>query len=319
MTAGSTEASSITAIIPTLGRADMLERCLASLQGQSLKPAEVIVVHCGHDPDTAQVVLDPRWAAGGMAVRYVAAERCNAVVQRNHGMSMAAHDYLLFLDDDVELEADFVTELLQPMLASARVGATMGQAIGHAQHEPPLLWRCYRWLCVPHELRLAPGRVVGAAVPNGFPRGAVTPVAVEWLAGGLMLVRRNAFQSVAGFAPYFTGPAPGEDVDFGYRLSRQWTVLWIPSARAWHHQAASGRSLPADYHYEWVRGRFATMRRAMGRSRPAALAHVALWAVFQTLSEIAALRKGWRSGLPAIWAGRWSGVASCAGWEPPHA
>ena len=50
----------------------------------------------------------------------------------------------------------------------------------------------------------------------------------------------------------------------------------------------------------------------MGKKRHVALAHIALWALVQFLSEVASLRHGvLRSDLPRAWAGRLRGFFSC--------
>src|SRR6185503_20584304 len=48
--------NSITAIIPTIGRADSLRALLDSLAAQTHKPDEVIIADASNDPDTAHVV-----------------------------------------------------------------------------------------------------------------------------------------------------------------------------------------------------------------------------------------------------------------------
>jgi GT2 family glycosyltransferase len=306
----------VTAIIPTVGRADMLTLCLSTLLRQSVPIDEVFVVHCGDDAETKRVAEDPSWTAGGLIVRYVAYPERNAAAQRNFAAEAASYDLLLFLDDDVELEPDFAEQLLTPIRNDPRVGATMGRAVNHPLHQPTPLWRLYRRIVAGQE-GFEPGRLIGAAVPNGFPAGASAPIAAEWLASGICLVTRLAFRSVGGFAPYFTGSSPGEDMDLGYRLSRHWQIFFVPAARCIHHEAPQGRSRPESYHFWWVRGRFATVRRAFDRSRPVALAHVGAWAFTQTLSEALALRKGWRRGLLAAWRGRLRGLWSCLAWDPP--
>jgi Glycosyl transferase family 2 len=42
----------ISAIIPTVGRSDALERCLHSILRQTQRVAEVVIVHCGDDAET---------------------------------------------------------------------------------------------------------------------------------------------------------------------------------------------------------------------------------------------------------------------------
>ena len=85
-----------------------------------------------------------------------------------------------------------------------------------------------------------------------FRRQPRTLIPCEWIRGGASALRRDAFESVGGFASFFKGSSPGEDLDLGYRLSRKWKVYYVPSAKCIHHQAPSGReeirSAPVSFH-----------------------------------------------------------------------
>jgi hypothetical protein len=55
----------------------------------------------------------------------------------------------------------------------------------------------------------------------------------------------------------------------------------------------------------------------MGKSRPAALAHIGLWGLVQFLSELASLRHGIiRADLLRAWSGRLRGFLSCVYFRP---
>ncbi len=310
-------AREISGIIPTVGRSDMLRLCLESVTRQTVPVAEVIVVHCGADAETRAVTSDPRWGAAGVEVRYFPFAEKNAAAQRNFAIQQARHDNLLLLDDDVELEPAWAESLFAPIWGDRTVGATMGRLVNQPLAPPTALWRAYRRLVASGRVAFEPGRLVGAAVPNGFPITVERPLPSEWLGGGVSAMRRAAFVSVGGFAPYFSGSSPGEDLDLGYRLSRHWRVLFVPAARCLHHEDPRGRSHSRDYQFQSMRARYAIVMRAFGASRAGALAHVMLWMAFQAISEAASLRKGWSPSLPSAWWGRLRGVASCLTWVPP--
>jgi GT2 family glycosyltransferase len=223
----------------------------------------------------------------------------------------------MLLDDDVELEREWVAELVRPLESDPVVGATMGALVNQRLETPSWFWRLYRRLAGGAHA-LDAGRLAGAALPNGFPETADGTLPAEWIGGGVAAVRRTAFESVGGFAPYFDGSSPGEDLDLGYRLSRHWKVLYVPSARAVHHSAASGRSSSAEYQYQSMRSRFAILLRAFRMSRVRALTQLVLWLLFQSVSELAAIRKGTTGNLFTVWSGRLRGVLTCLAWTPPE-
>ena len=307
----------VSAIVPTLGRPDLLRRCLTSLSKQSVPVTEVVVVHCGNDSETQEVTREGQWTTAKMHVRYFHYPERNCAAQRNFAIENASHDNLLLVDDDVEVDTSWVEELFKPIWSDSTVGATMGNLINQPMSSPTLFWRIYRLLLHGSYKGLTPGRLVGAALPNGFPNDASAPIPCEWIGGGASAVRRDAFRSVGGFASFFTGSSPGEDLDLGYRLSRSWKVYYVPSAICIHHQAPGGREKSDQHQYLSIRSRFGILTATMAKGRPKALAHIALWATVQGLSELASLRRRTiRRDLVQVWKGRARGFISCLTWHP---
>lgn len=102
----------LTIAIPTLGRADVLSRVLARLEGQRVDPDsfEVVVVSDALDPEpsaTARALSGRRFGA-----RHLRAKRPGASAARNLGWREAESPLVLFLDDDVLPEPQLVGEHL---------------------------------------------------------------------------------------------------------------------------------------------------------------------------------------------------------------
>jgi len=290
----------------------MLRLCLEGLAKQTVHIAEVVIVHCGSDSETFAVTKDTRWREAGFEVRYFHYAERNCAQQRNFAISQAKYDDLLLIDDDVEVDPHWVEELFKPIWADQTVGATMGRLTNQPMATPTFFWRLYRRLLYGQVEGLKPGRLIGAALPNGFPITAEQPIACEWIAGGASALRREAFESVGGFGSFFTGSSPGEDLDLGYRLSRKWKVLYVPAAKCIHHQSPSGREQSDQHQYLSMRARFGILSITMGKRRYVALGHIGLWALVQFLSELASLRHGLsRPDLPRAWSGRVRGFLSC--------
>jgi GT2 family glycosyltransferase len=302
----------ISAIIATVGRPELLKLCLDSLARQTVPVAEVVVVHCGDDTATEALANQRCWSQAGLDVRYFQYPERNCAAQRNFAISQASYDNLLLIDDDVEVDAHWAEELFKPIWSDSQVGATMGSLINQPLAAPTFFWRIYRTVLHGRTKGFEPGRLIGAALPNGFPATTSDLIPCEWIGGGASALRREAFESVGGFASFFTGSSPGEDLDLGYRLSRRWKVYYVPSAKCIHHQAPGGRERSDRHQYLSMRSRFGILTITMGKSRQAALAHIGLWALVQFLSELASLRHGvMRPDLPRAWAGRLRGFLSC--------
>lgn len=302
----------VSAIIATVGRPELLRLCLNSLAKQTIRVGEAVVVHCGNDQETLAVTKDPRWREAGFEVRYFHHPERNCARQRNFAISQARYDNLLLIDDDVEVDSHWVEELFKPIWADLAVAATMGRLVNQPMATPTFFWRLYRRCLHGKHEGFRPGKLIGAALPNGFPTTAEQPIPCEWIGGGASALRREAFESVGGFASFFTGSSPGEDLDLGYRLSRKWKVFYVPAAKCIHHQAPGGREQSDQHQYLSMRARFGILTITMRKSRYAALGHIALWALVQFLSELASLRHGLlRPDLPRAWVGRVRGFFSC--------
>src|SRR5689334_7722908 len=250
-----TQSQSISAIIATVGRPELLRLCLDSLCRQTVPVAEVVVVHCGDDDETLALTNDPCWSNAGVDVRYFHHAERNCAQQRNFGIQQARYDNLLLVDDDIEVEPRWAEELFKPIWTDPAVGATMGRLVNQPLATPTLFWRIYRTVLHGPVKGFEPGRLIGAALPNGFPTDAEEPITCEWIGGGASALRREAFASVGGFASFFEGSSPGEDLDLGYRLSRAWRVYYVPAAKCIHHQAPSGREATDQHQYLSMRAR----------------------------------------------------------------
>jgi GT2 family glycosyltransferase len=94
-------------VIPTYRRTDALRRLLASLEAQTVAPAEVLVID-QNEPGFLDDVLR------GTSVRttHVLLDRPNAAAARNAGFLRSTATHVLFLDDDEVIGPDFVAQLL---------------------------------------------------------------------------------------------------------------------------------------------------------------------------------------------------------------
>jgi len=108
-----------TLIIPTFNRSDAL---LETLEGVSRMDHptdrwEAIVVDDGSTDDTDAVVQ--RWIArSGAPVRYLRQSNAGPAAARNHGASNARGKYLVFIDNDIIVEPDFVSAHLKTLVSS---------------------------------------------------------------------------------------------------------------------------------------------------------------------------------------------------------
>jgi glycosyltransferase involved in cell wall biosynthesis len=94
-------------IIPTYNRAHLLPRCLDSVLAQSLADFEVIVADDGSTDGTRTLVAE--YAERDPRVRYAYQDNRGAGDARNLGASLAAGQWLTFLDSDDEVLPAWLT------------------------------------------------------------------------------------------------------------------------------------------------------------------------------------------------------------------
>jgi glycogen(starch) synthase len=117
--------TSVSIVISTLNRADVLSRALTSLQWVSTsEPFEVVVV-AGPSTDTTAEVLQ-RWEG---RVKRGDCPVANLSVSRNIGIGLASGDIVVFMDDDAVPEPEWLGELI-PAFDPAVVAAG-GFVFGH--------------------------------------------------------------------------------------------------------------------------------------------------------------------------------------------
>ncbi len=93
----------VSAVIPTYNRSDLLLNALESIQLQSYRPIEIVVVDDGSTDDTISVVR--KWAkqhndSKTFVVRWVIQSNQGANAARNRGVEEAHGEFIAFLDSD---------------------------------------------------------------------------------------------------------------------------------------------------------------------------------------------------------------------------
>ena len=93
---------SISVVIPTHGRPELLRRCLCAVIEQAYPPdrVEIAVVEDGGPGDAEQVVRGLQARHPGTRLRYLAVEQGGPGAARNAGLRQASGEVIAFTDDD---------------------------------------------------------------------------------------------------------------------------------------------------------------------------------------------------------------------------
>ena len=214
--------SSIDVVIPTWNGRDLLERCLESLEGQTVEH-RVIVVDNGSQDDTAELVRE-RFPS----TRLVELERNYGFAGGvNRGVKQGDGQFVVLVNNDVECDPPFLEQLVAPF-EEKRVGMVAG-----------LLLRPGRKAIDGYGLECDPTlatypRFAGAPYPG-------TQVHEDGLlgpSGGAASYRRNAYSAAGGLDEGTF--AYMEDVDLALRLRDSgWIAAGAPGATGTHLGSAT--------------------------------------------------------------------------------
>jgi glycosyltransferase involved in cell wall biosynthesis len=217
----------LTVAIPTYNRARLLGQTLAGITRQDF-PAdqyEVLVID-NNSPDNTREV-SAAFAAGAPAVRHVLETRQGLDHARNRAIAEARGEIIVFADDDILVEPDWLRELVAPLLSdhSRRIGAVGGEVIPvFPDGLPPWLAGAHR----PLAFRTDPGPLP----PHQTPMGAS------------LAFPKRAFERCGMFSTGLDrrGQAlfSGGDGEMVRRLRAAGLEIWFaPAAKALHQMPAS--------------------------------------------------------------------------------
>lgn len=206
-------------------RVDLLLRCVESLAHLNRPPSPEVIVVANGTPDAALARLRerPDLVLVPSPVNLGFAGGCN------WGARFARGRYIVLLNDDTEVDPDWLRSLVSVAEGDASVGAVGSRLLnpdGSLQEAGSILWRDAGTYQIRDRL---PAEV------NACDRIRD----VDYCSACGLLVTRSAWQAVEGFdEAYF--PAYHEDVDLCLSLrAHGFRTIYAPAARVHHHRAAS--------------------------------------------------------------------------------
>lgn len=209
----------LSVVIPTLNRPDVLERTLADLlkQDYPVDRWEIIVI----DQSDVEVKLP---SSSGVRLRHLHLTRKQSGAARNRGVEEASGEIIVFLDDDVEIITTDFLRAHAENYRSADVGAVAGRVL-----QP---WDRPVERIRPRQVgRVTPRLLVVTANFNWDKRLEE----VEGVIGCNFSVRRDVFLSVGGFDTAFPGTAYFEETDLAIRVRKAgYRIVFEPRAVVKH-------------------------------------------------------------------------------------
>ena len=288
------------AVIATGNRSEMLTRTIESIAKQSCQPLEIIIVDSSSDHDTFSVCRSFKNLNAN--IKYVQANKKGSASQRNQGVSLADHPFILFCDDDIVFQPNCLEKLWEAINLSPDVGGCNALISNQKFHEPGTTSRIFYQLMSGGK-KVNAGECFGPVInllPDDNPN-LPAHVEVDWLNTTCTLYRREALPEPP-FDDHFSGYSLMEDVALSLRVRKSWKLLNVREAIIFHDSQTGGEKsdIRAMAHMDLV-NRYYIMKNVLGQ---AVLKNLFKLAAHQLFMAIA-------SGNVAktqCWKGKYSGI-----------
>ncbi len=164
-------------VVPALNEEDYIKRCVDSINVQSVKPYEIIVVDNGSSDKTVQI-------AKKLGCRVVKENKKGISHARNKGAKVAKGNVLCFIDADSFITGEWLKEA-DKILSNEKIRAADGLIVfSHKNFFKKVLYNL--WTIVAFSA-VAISSII-------FSRHIFT--------GGNMAIRKKTFEKLGGFEPY---------------------------------------------------------------------------------------------------------------------
>lgn len=231
----------IAVILLTMNQREKTLRCLESFRTVKAPPHKIILWDNGSQDGTIEAVQ----ANYPDVIAHYHPENAGVAEGRNLAAAMATKlfqpKYLMFLDNDMTVEPDFLQHLSAPFQQNKRLAQTAGKI--RDLNNPKNLYGaggCRLRFWRGDTMHIGYGEVDNGQHDN------ITDCHPS---GGCMLVRQDVFQRLEGFDTIFSPYGP-EDLDFGLRAKKAgYQALYVPAAIV-YHETRPGRTFEGGTYSE---------------------------------------------------------------------
>lgn len=234
------ESLSASVVICTLNRPDDIQRCVEAVVSQSRKPKQLIVVDAG-DIASVEGILSRQCAAAN--IEFICCKaKPSTTQQRNVGAERVSSDVVFFLDDDSELEANYIETILN--LYELDSGCGIGGATGVLRPSPRSVGGFLSWYSkvffLPERRTKSGSRLKASNFPI-YAAQVEKAREVEIMPSTAVSYRIDVFREFL-FDVELEGYVMAEDIDLSYRVSREHKLMIVPDAVYRHKKSSVSRN-----------------------------------------------------------------------------
>lgn len=231
----------ISIVIPTYNRVRELEDCLGSIIFQTIAPYEIIIVDDSIDNNIKNLIdiKNDVFQKKKISLHYIKNNKERSLtIARNIGVQFAKGDIILFLDDDVILERNYIEEII-------KIYKTKSEALGVQGHitNLPKIHNITASQKIFFKARLEKNicRIL-PSLQTIYPNILTEVISCEWMSGSNCSYKRKIFDEFQ-FDEQLKRYSYAEDVDLSYRVNKKYpgSLFITPTARLIHNVSQTGR------------------------------------------------------------------------------
>lgn len=241
----------ISVVIPTLGRTNVLERCLDSLVCQDFMNFEIIVIS-----DTIEELQSVLRKYSQLKISVFEQEGKGLTSARNTGLRYAKGDIVSFIDDDVIASPGWTREIHNTFFKSLTIGGVSGPTIipeellGNRdilafqnKIKSNVLWKLIGKFYTHFVLEDSPYSVGKIFKSGAFSLGSnynesakiSSQIEVDYLEACNMSFRKDILDETGGFLPEYKGIGDWSEPDLAFRVARRgYRLVFNPKAQVNH-------------------------------------------------------------------------------------
>jgi polysaccharide biosynthesis transport protein len=276
------ESTSISIVIPSKGRPDVLWETIESLLRQTLKPKQIIIV-----VPSIEDLPSEQW---GDAVQYIVGPH-GLTLQRNKGIEAIpiTVNYVGFFDDDFELKADYLEQAVAFMKANLSIMGISGRVLASGGIS-----------------REGAKKLVASCQPDTDPRGRFFSQGKHHILHGCNMIIRRAVLHYETFDENLPFYSFGEDYDLSIRLERYGLIGRFDRCIGVHLEMPGGRVGEVLRGYSFVANNFYFLKKGV-MHLPPVMAWTRFWLVCVGKSILMSLWNLLKGDRSLDWRGRLKG------------
>ncbi len=224
----------VTLILCTCDRPEMIKRLLSSLEELTVKPDQIIIVDASEGEATSEVVA----GFSGLQIEYYRSSK-GLTYQRNVGLTKAKCDVAGFLDDDIVPDRDCFEQLKSVFSDDSIYGV-----VPYIYENNEQVLSGFNGFCFRITSKLWGRKYIAKALGKNYvPDEVFSGIVDDVVANGCSFYRKAVFEEFS-FADWMEGYCYGEDAEFGLRVSKQHKIIGSGDVRLHHWHTGTGKGNP---------------------------------------------------------------------------